>query len=325
MDKEGILAVLHSLGAGKTKTLRGNIQCACFLANYRDGHSRDSDHADSMGILINPHGPSKVNCFACKFKGNMESAVKLLAKHSGKDFTELLKTIREREQLSPQQLLLSVPQVYGKPLEKEADVFLPESELEQFTPGTVVDLLDRGLTPDTLKTWGSMVDYKKFRVVFPVRTLEGKLFGAVGRTYVEDEVRYHNYFHFDKSRHLFGEHLIKTENTAILVEGLLDTLAVWQWINGAGLHEKYAALGVLGSEASENQIRVLSRNFKQVVVFFDNDPAGWTGTRKVSKELSRRISVRYVDYPTPQGGDPMDLLKTGGIGPLVESSSMVIM
>src|ERR1041385_5915749 len=63
---------------------------------------------------------------------------------------------------------------------------------------------------------------------------------------------------FKKSRFLYGEHLAKEGGTAVLVEGIVDALKVYQatcsWKKG-----EYFPLGLLGSSVSIEQAQKIIR------------------------------------------------------------------
>ena len=324
MNSDSIKEVLEHIGAEKVRVFRRNVQCACFFAEYRPGHSAGSDHADSMGISIAPEGTSLVHCFACKFKGTLQMAVRFLSEYTGEDFGKLLQRIGEIESDDITAVADAVPD-YDTPARRieEEDVVLPETLLDSYMPGTHPRILHRGLTLDTCKKWGSLWDAEKERVIFPVRRSDGKLVGGVGRTVVDHPIRYWNYWDFQKSRYLFGMNHMGDGPSVIVVEGLLDTVAVWQELQKQNDGHFYTVVGLLGSESSMYQTRKLATTFDEAILFFDNDSAGWEGQTKLARGLSKFMVVRGVRYPIPDG-DPMELVKEGyDVVHLVKESSLL--
>ena len=59
-----------------------------------------------------------------------------------------------------------------------------------------------------------------------------------------------------------------------------------------------------GAQVSDRQVRLLSR-FDEVVLWFDNDPAGWDATRRVGEALVSSSVVWVVD--SPYAADPADM------------------
>jgi len=325
MDKDGILHVLEILEVDKIRTFSSNVMCACFLADFRSGHSSWSDHADSMGISINPEGISLVNCFACGYKGTLAQAVSSLGRHEEKDYSALIKQIGKLEELDPETVAASVGD-YDDSEAKLEETVLDESVLESWIPGAHQSIIDRGLTKETLRAWDTRWDAELKRVVVPMRRSgDNALVGAVGRTVIDHPVTYYNYWNFSKALYLCGEHMPKRGPEGIVVEGLLDTLAVWQAVKEEELDSYYAVVGLLGSSASEYQVRKLVRFFDEIVLFLDNDTAGWTGQRKLAKALQKRTIVKGIRYPERIGGDPADLMASGyKIEELIKKADLLV-
>lgn len=62
--------------------------------------------------------------------------------------------------------------------------------------------------------------------------------------------------------------------------------------------------GTLGAKVTERQVRLLAMH-PQIVLFFDNDEAGWNATQKVGEALEPYSTVWVVDNPF--NADPADL------------------
>lgn len=323
MDSDEIVRVLERIGVEKVRVYSKNVQCACFLAEFRDGHSSDSDHADSMGISISPGTTSLVNCFACKFKGTLSTAIAELARQSGEDFDAVIEMARALDAEDLESLVDSIP-AYDEVQQKddEGDVLLPEELLDVHEHCGSKYLINRGILTDTMKEWEVHVDTDFKRVMFPVRRFDGRLVGAVGRTLVNHSLRYWNYWDFVKSRFLFGENKIIPGTTGVIVEGLLDTVGVWQSLRDSGLLERYSVVGILGSEASSIQIRKARKWFSDLVLFFDNDKAGWNGAAHFVRDLNGASMARQVTYPKEYAlGDPLGMIRAGvDICPLIEDA-----
>ena len=59
-----------------------------------------------------------------------------------------------------------------------------------------------------------------------------------------------------------------------------------------------------GANVTDDQIRLLQR-YSSVLLWFDNDEAGWKATSRVGEELARYNTVWAVDSPYAE--DPADL------------------
>jgi DNA primase len=326
MDRKRLEDVLTRLGITDILDYGDNLNIPCLLAPWRMGHSSGSDHSGSMGIRINKDGESSVHCFSCKFGGTLTYLIMKYAQLSKrKDLVDLISEVEEIEAGDPVQLVLGIGN-YGdtdtKALSK--DVVLCEGILRMLfeEKRSMKYLENRGIREDTLDYWGCLYDKNFQRVVFPVRISSPHKFGcdrlqtlvgAIGRSIGGvSKAKYFNYFKFSKMRYFFGENLATPNTQAIVVEGVLDTVAVWQALKDAGKLEEYSVLGLMGSEASAIQQKRLCEEYSSVVSFFDNDPPGWTGQRRLIKDIQERTLLRGVKYPVMsgmQGGDPAKLVQ----------------
>lgn len=337
MDSERIIQILEEIGAQNIREYRKNIQCSCFLSDWREGHSSGSDHAGSMGISIDENGPSRVNCFSCHFGGSLVHALGMLGRYSGEDYAKLIRQVGKAEALDLEFVAKSI-QPYDEAKKEAEDPGVAIGEcvfrMAGLKPGTHKTIVNRGISISTLKEWDARYDHYYRRVVFPVRSRVvlptgcggSTLVGASGRTiYGDVQPTYFNYFRFDKSRYLFGEQFSLDAQCGVVVEGILDTVAVRQAIKEAGFERQYCALGLMGSSAAEGQVKKLVKWFNEVVLFLDNDPAGWTGSRKLAQRIQRSVLLRAVRYPKVGGSDPSELVeKNAGIVRMIIEAPLVV-
>ncbi|PIP13601.1 MAG: hypothetical protein COX49_01690, partial [bacterium (Candidatus Stahlbacteria) CG23_combo_of_CG06-09_8_20_14_all_40_9] len=150
------------------------------------------------------------------------------------------------------------------------------------------------------------------RIMFPVFNTAGKVVGFGSRVIDERQPKYMNSPDTDvykKSNTLYGLHQtkgdIRKEKLAILVEGNLDLLSLWQ----AGVKNVIASLG---TSLTDGQASLLSRYAKNVVVFYDSDDAGLKATRRaIDILLKNSLGVRVA--LSPSGYDPDSLVREKGI------------
>lgn len=112
------------------------------------------------------------------------------------------------------------------------------------------------------------------RLLFPISDARGRILGFGGRAIAESVAKYINTGStsiYDKSSVLFGLHQalphIQNAGSAIVVEGYLDLVGVWQ----SGIRNVVATCG---TAFSENHARLLRRYTSEVTIMFDNDLAG---------------------------------------------------
>ncbi len=155
--------------------------------------------------------------------------------------------------------------------------------------------------------------YDKFRdrVIFPIINTGGKVIGFGGRAIGEATPKYLNSPEsqiFLKKNNLFGLNLAKQdiskENRAILVEGYMDMISLYQ----AGVRNVVASLG---TALTENQAKLLKRYTQNVVLSYDADSAGQAATLRgldiLQKEGCKVRVLRVTD-----GKDPDEFIKKNG-------------
>ena len=156
---------------------------------------------------------------------------------------------------------------------------------------------------------GKLYDRFRSRIIFPIANHLGEIVAFTGRIFQkEDDAKYLNSPEtpvFIKSNILYAYHIakqyIRKMNFTILVEGQMDVLAYFS----AGFKNTVA---LSGTAISQQQISMLSRFSKNIVLSLDRDDAGINATAKIAKELLKNdFDVKAVFLP--EGKDPADLLK----------------
>ena len=152
-----------------------------------------------------------------------------------------------------------------------------------------------------------IVDRFRGRIVFPLFDHRGNVVGFSGRTLPsekrQDLAKYINSPEtpvYHKSNLLFGLNLakdeIKKQGFAIVVEGELDMISPWQ----AGFKNTVA---IKGSALTEEQVRLLSRFTKRIVLALDADIAGDMAARRgivtAQKQGLEVKVVRLEDFKDP--------------------------
>lgn len=315
MNREGVLYVLSKMGIQAPLPRSGkNVQISCPLAKWRKSHLKGTDSRPSMGVSISDTAESVVNCFTCKWRGKLGMLVDEMFRRGAvgeETALHLNAYIADIEEVPLEDLLASVTE-YDVRQEVVEDEIHDEAILEPFAGKTHRYLVKRGITIGTVKSWESGFDSMEKRVTFPVRNWRGHLVGLVGRG-VHGGIRpiYKNYWKFAKGRYLFGEHKIIKGTTLIVVEGPLDAVSVWQALAQQNLLGTYSVGGLFGSDGTLMQVRKIVQMADDVLLFFDNDSAGWDGQSRLGKALRTQLLVRTVRYPDPVGGDPDELVRSG--------------
>ena len=244
-------------------------------------------------------------CFSCGAKGNIKTFMR-----------EFGGTYREPE--------VDVADIYAKLDMLDASrtpvkpPVLPEATLRQYTFPT--DYWDgRGLSRAIQRVFDLGYDPLPDEAIIPVRNVHGGLTGVIRRRMELDAVpKYLYYKGFPRKLSLFGSWLLakSPDDHAVLVEGSLDAIAVWQ----AG----YSGLAQYGSSLSAEQVMLLRRlGVTTVTLFYDNDKAGLEATFQAIPML-RDFLVRVVSYPaTDHKGDPGGM-DSATIKRMVDQAKMLI-
>jgi len=156
--------------------------------------------------------------------------------------------------------------------------------------------------------------YDRFRnrIIFPIFNLSGKVVGFGGRVLDEkDEPKYLNSPEtpiYQKGKILYGLNFSKDEirkkGSAVLVEGYVDLLSLYQ----AGIKNVVASSG---TAFTPDQARLLSRYAEKIYLLFDADTAGQSATfRSVDLLFSEGVEVFVVSLP--KGEDPDSFVKKLG-------------
>ena len=153
---------------------------------------------------------------------------------------------------------------------------------------------------------GRFYDRFRRRIMFPIANDSGKVIAFGGRAMGDDMPKYLNSPEtpiYVKSSVLYyldrAKEAIRQSDFAILVEGYMDTIAVAR----AGIGNVVASCG---TSLAENQIKLMSRFTKRVVVNYDPDAAGQAATeRSLTLLLEKEFDVRVLALP-PVNGKPAD-------------------
>jgi DNA primase len=173
-------------------------------------------------------------------------------------------------------------------------------------------LLDLGLiTPN--KQRNSWYDNFRNRVIFPIFSVGAQVVGFGGRT-LDSDPQTPKYLNsqesklFEKSKLLYGLHAAKNEirrkETAILVEGYMDVLALHQ----AGITNAVASCG---TSLTRYQAKILQRYTNRVLFMYDADSAG-------QKSMMTGIDTLLAENLTPfviilpKGDDPDSFVRREG-------------
>jgi DNA primase len=163
----------------------------------------------------------------------------------------------------------------------------------------------------------NLIDRFRGRVVFPIRSMSGRVQGFGGRSLssYKKTAKYINSPESDiyhKSKVLYGlyeaKQSIAKEDLCFLVEGYTDVIQMHQ----SGIKNIVSSSG---TALTSDQIRLIKRLTSNIVVLFDSDPAGIRAAlRGIDLILEQGINVKVCTFPS--GEDPDSFAKKTSLSSL---------
>ncbi|MDR2614366.1 MAG: DNA primase [Candidatus Accumulibacter sp.] len=161
---------------------------------------------------------------------------------------------------------------------------------------------------------GRLYDRFRDRVMFPIVNQKGEIIGFGGRVLGEGEPKYLNSPEtplFEKGREVFGlpqaRQSLREKNTAIVVEGYMDVVALAQ--HGIG-----NAVATLGTATTAVHVQKLLRQVDRLVFCFDGDAAGrkagWRALENSLDILPEQKAIGFVFLP--ESDDPDSFVRKHG-------------
>ncbi|MFZ2619877.1 MAG: DNA primase [Alphaproteobacteria bacterium] len=189
---------------------------------------------------------------------------------------------------------------------------------------TRLALMAENFTLETLRAAGLSIynedrksDYDRFRgrLMFPIHDLKDRIIAFGGRVIGQGEPKYLNSPDtpfFSKTHTLYNlnrakEH-IRSTSQALLVEGYMDVIALWQ----AGIQ---TAVAPMGTAVTAEQLQLLWQHNNAPIVCLDGDNAGRNAAIRAAKRAlpvlrpGKTLTFVYL----PQGEDPDSLVRNQGV------------
>ena len=196
---------------------------------------------------------------------------------------------------------------------KKFDLGYSPQEKDAFTKtalknGFQLDFLEK--TGLTIVNESYQVDRFRGRVMFPIKSLSGRVVGFGGRI-LGDNKKTAKYLNspeseiYHKSKVLYGiyeaKKSIAKEDVCYLVEGYTDVIQMVQ----SGVTNVVSSSG---TALTELQIRLIQRLTQNIVVLFDGDAAGLRASlRGIDMILAQGMNVKVCSFP--EGEDPDSFAK----------------
>ncbi len=174
---------------------------------------------------------------------------------------------------------------------------------------------------------GTYMDRFRGRLMFPLYNTFGKVIGFSGRIMPQyDDEKIAKYINspetpiYNKSKVLYGFHLskqyIKEKREAVLVEGNMDVIMLWQ----DGVQN---AVAISGTALTTYHIKHIQKVADSVIFFFDNDEAGHAAAEKAI-DMAGPLDMEVQLLLSDDEKDPADIVlkHPGTIKHRVESETV---
>jgi DNA primase len=167
---------------------------------------------------------------------------------------------------------------------------------------------------------GHLVDTCRGRIIIPVTNGTGQINGFIGRDVTGDHraPKYRNPTRtstFNKSMILYRptHHALVADANVVIVEGVLDALAIAAVAARAGEMDRFAPCATSGVSASHEQVcQVLALHPQPPVIALDADEAGTEGTNRWLAVLCLDGERPALVTTLPTGNDPAQWLAAQG-------------
>ncbi len=184
----------------------------------------------------------------------------------------------------------------------------------------IQQMKNKGFSPQVLEECGlvkrsedggRLYDNFRGRIMFPITDVQGRAIAFGARAMGDKPPKYLNSPEtklYNKSRNLYGlsfsKEAIKARDLAILVEGYMDFVIPFQ----NGVENVVASLG---TSLTPQQVELLGRYTREVVVSYDPDAAGLAAAQR-SLDLFLEGDFRVRVLRLPAGQDPDVFVRTAG-------------
>jgi DNA primase len=201
--------------------------------------------------------------------------------------------------------LASVFPSYDDPLLEDSGLVIAKDDSEA------------GASAQDASEGGHVKRYDRFRdrIMFPIRSVQGRVIGFGGRVLDKGEPKYLNSPEtpvFSKGKELYGlfeaRTALRNKGYAIVTEGYMDVVALAQW----GYDN---AVATLGTACTEEHVQKLLRFTDQIIFSFDGDSAGKRAAgRALEASLAHASDTRTIKFLfLPTEHDPDSFIRTEGV------------
>ncbi len=153
----------------------------------------------------------------------------------------------------------------------------------------------------------SLYDMFRDRIMFPITTANGNIVAFGARALTADQEKQGKYINspttaiYTKGKELYGLNISRFEiskrSSAIIVEGYMDFLRMWE----SGFQNTVASLG---TALTEEQVQILSRYTKNILMLYDGDKAGMNSAIKAASIILKKgLNAKIICLPNSEDPD----------------------
>lgn len=292
MDEKSLRKILRELGISVANRSGQWLNFSCPFARWT--HQKGSDSSPSCGAKINENGLSGYKCLSCKKHGRISGMVRALEYFGDEDYGDLAL----RADLADSEYAFGDYEGDEPPEVDELNEPLQESAYGDLYGSAWEDkyarayLKSRGISKETSEHLELGFDEDEERVIFPVRHLEGELYGFTGRSILEPEdypykkyAKVRDYLGLPKRHLILGAHFVggfdrtlpgerdREGKPIFVVEGLFGYAHLFE----IGADEYVYPVALLGSEMTSSKASIIREWNRLTVLAFDDDEGGDSG------------------------------------------------
>ncbi len=295
-----VVEFLESIGIDVSfkRFTNDNVQIRCPFATLGteiSGHQHLVDSNPSLGIKITTDG-FMWNCFTCHRKGrSFISFVNALQKYN------LVKDSVDAYAIQ-NSVKVSFPDYYEQWIDNPSDEKIIDLSkfVSAYQSKAVREYHDKirkakgssNYNHEVFQDCDVLYSREMHQIIFPQYDCDIK---DIPVGYVEHYIngrkpKYNN--NFDTGSYLFLEWMAKGK-IGIIIEGMYDTIKVYQHLKSLDMLKTHSAVGMFGSEVSSIQINKIVRLFHTIIIMGDNDDAGIGMEKRIYFGVRRKMPLIF--------------------------------
>lgn len=284
LKRELCLDLLSELGVDNVTEKGDELIHGCVVSGYHTNQDKSPTGSLNYEKLV-------YLCLGCQAAGGLVWYVSMVLGVDRKEARKWITTRTGGEDQTSMLLKFYDAMYAGKKKHKEPIPTFDERMISRWETDTHPYIGQRGITPENARLFRLGFDTDKNGLVIP-HFFKGKLTGWQTR-YLQGDIKYKSTPSFPKARTLFNYQ--PRADSVVVVEAPISV------VKHEGEHHWEATVG---ANTTEEQIQLLQKH-SRIILWMDNDAAGWKATHHMAKVLMASSDVWVVDSPI--AGDPGDL------------------